>query len=100
MFLTRIEIKTVGAFSSTSLLTHEQTSAYILISIHIQFSYLITFNFLIKKNQNRGCIKKCPVLFTLISQDWKKATVLNGTFLISILKELSKTVFKSFLRQF
>ena len=30
----------------------------------------------------------------------EKATVLNDTFLISKLKELSKTVFKSFLRKF
>ena len=48
----------------------------------------------------KGCIKKMSRFVFFNFSGLEKATLLNDTFLISILKELSKTVFKSFLRQF
>ena len=44
--------------------------------------------------------KKCPVLFYFNFSGLLRAIVLSDTFMVSILKELSKTVFKSFIRQF
>ena len=48
----------------------------------------------------KGCLKKMSRFVFFNFSGLEKAAVLNDTFLKCILKELSKTVFKSFLRQF
>ena len=49
---------------------------------------------------SKGCLKKMSRSVFFNFSGLEKAAVLNDTFLQCILKELSKTVFKSFLRQF
>ena len=59
--------------------------------------------YLIKKDEDpmyKGCLKNMSRFVFYNFSELEKATVMNDTFLKCILKELSKTVFKSFLRQF
>ena len=53
-----------------------------------------------REDKYKGCLKKMSRFVFFNFSGLEKAAVLNDTFLKCILKELSKTVFKSFLRQF